>query len=71
LTDSEVNHLCKWLQSDDDWNITCFYSAQTILNHFGKANLKKRSFHQNTPEFNGIRAIGKTLSKISPDKWNP
>lgn len=71
LTAGEVDHLCKWLQSDNDWNITCFYSAQTILNHFGKADLKKRSFHQNTSEFNGIRAIGKTLSKISPDKWNP
>lgn len=71
LTTSEVDHLRKWLQSDEDWNITCFYSAHTILNHFGRADLKKRSFHQNTAEFNGIRSIGKALSKISPDKWNP
>lgn len=71
LTKTEISHCTKWLKSTPDWNASCYYSALTIFNHFGSDNLKRRTYHQNSDEFNTIRRIGKELSKIQPDKWNP
>lgn len=70
LTSADIETTLSFLGSKPDWAIACFSSAYMIYNHFGN-KLKSYTFHQNSTEFNFIRKLGASLSKLKADKWNP
>lgn len=59
-----------WLDEHSKWNDQCKDTAQIIIKTLGR-KLKSFEFHHGTTEYNALRSLGKSLSGLSEDRWNP
>lgn len=65
----DIEETIKFLTSDKSWDESCKKQAIDIRNGLG--SLKAYEFHHGTSKFRQIKRLGKELSNVSEDKWNP
>lgn len=65
----QIINSINFLINNKNWSTQCFKSAELIFKNV--KNIKNYEFHQSSKLFNEIRKVGKELSGLKEDKWNP